>query len=436
MRTRPLAALALAAALVFSPSPAHAAPSLSEYMDTVEGNMWDKLQDWLELWHAEQHGEAPAPVPEPTPSPEPTPEPEPTANPAPALTDAEVVATDDNRIVLTGRITGHEGELTFRASANRLTGQAGYPVQGTPGADGTVRLEVVDFNNTDPRFWQLESGGSTREYGEVLAAGDVSQAEPTPAPTPPAGTEPGATAPGGTTGGDGGAYTNRTFQNFSSNGLTSRYHIYAEGIDRSKPVGLLMYGDGSGGHGFDNPGSSYLIGGSNGLAAVARKHNMILVVPEAPAPGCPSDNCWYDRAAPAKAKWASDLMTRVKGQYPIDQERIVTGGYSSGAQWHRWFLPTHGEAQSVDLAVMIAYGGAPAVSADYSAAYKDDLRLVWNTGTADAAYSTASHGARGGYDWYTQQGFDTEATWPAGVGHGRSGEFGGILDRGITQHLR
>lgn len=428
MRTRPLAALALAAALVFSPSPAYATPSLSEYMDTVEGTMWDKLQDWLELWHAEQHRETPAPAPEPTP----TPEPEPTANPAPALADAEAVATGDNKIVLTGKITGHEGEVTFRASSNRLTGQVGYPVQGSPGADGTVRLEVVDFNNTDPEFWQLELGGSTQEYGEVLATGEVTQAELDPTPT----AEPSAPVPGSTTGGDGGTYSNRTFQSFTSNGLTSRYHIYAAGIDRSKPVGLIMYGDGSGGHGFDNPDSSYLIGGSNGLAAVAQKHNMILVVPEAPAPGCPSDNCWYDRTAPAKAKWASDLMTRIKGQYPIDQERIVTGGYSSGAQWHRWFLPTHGEAQSVDLAVMIAYGGAPAVNADFSAAYKDDLDLVWNTGTADAAYSTASHGARGGYDWYTQQGFDTEATWPNGVGHSRSGEFGGILDRGITQHLR
>lgn len=435
MRTRPIAALALAATLVFSPSPAYAAPSLSEYMETVEGSMWDKLQDWLELWHDEQHGEAPAPVPEPAPTQDPTPEPEPTARPA--LADAKAVATGDNRIVLTGRITGHEGEVTFRASANRLTGQAGYPVQGTPGADGTVRLEVVDFNNTDPKFWQLELGGSTRDYGKVLAAGDVAQAGTAPTPTPPATTQPSAPDPDRTTGGAGGAYTNRTFQNFASNGFTSRYHVYAEGIDRSKPVGLIMYGDGSGGHGFDNPGSSYLIGGAGGLAAVARKHNMVLVVPEAPAPGCPSDNCWYDGAnAAGKARWSDALMTHVKSQYPIDNDRIVTGGYSSGAQWHRWFLPMFAEKQSVDLAVMIAYGGAPGVSANYSTAYKDDLELVWNTGTADAAYSTASYGARGGYAWYTQQGFGTEATWPEGVGHGRSGEFGGILDRGISQHLR
>ena len=84
MRKRPLAALTLAAALAFSPSPAYAAPSLSEYMDTVEGKMWDKLQAWLELWHAEQHAAAPAAPPSaaPTPAPSATPTATPTAPPS------------------------------------------------------------------------------------------------------------------------------------------------------------------------------------------------------------------------------------------------------------------------------------------------------------------------------------------------------------------
>lgn len=233
---------------------------------------------------------------------------------------------------------------------------------------------------------------------------------------------------------------NRLGVTFTSNGLTSRYHLFDAGLDMTKPVGLLMYADGSGGYGIDNPNSTHLLDadGTNGLVAVARKHNLVLVVPEAPAPGCGGvDNCWYDSTAPAKAKWSSDLMSRIKSQYRIDARRIVIGGYSSGAQWStRWFLPTHGEAQSVDLTVAIAHGGAPAVTPRFTDAYKKSTVVSWDVGTADSAYTTASYGARGGYNWYKSNGFTkVDATWPAGVGHSRSGQFDAIMDREITQYL-
>src|SRR5690606_29784951 len=173
-----------------------------------------------------------------------------------------------------------------------------------------------------------------------------------------------APASAASTGGAGGALTNRLDQSFTSAGLTSSYHIVAAGLDWSRPVGLLVYTDGSGGYGLDNPNSTYLLDadGDAGLVAVARKHNLLLLTPEAPAPGCDgTDNCWYDsRNAVGKARWSSDLISRVTSQYDIDLDRVVIGGYSSGAQWTtRFFLPAHGEAHSVDLAVAIAYGGAP-----------------------------------------------------------------------------
>ncbi|MGG7653490.1 hypothetical protein [Kocuria rosea] len=290
---------------------------------------------------------------------------------------------------------------------------------------------LSSYMGGDTAQWDRVQTWIESEYGQGTTPTPTA---PTPTPTTP---PPAPVSSEGTTGGSGGALTNRTFQSFTSGGLTSRYHVYATGLDASKPMGILMYGDGSGGYGFDNPGQSYLIGGTNGLAAVAKKHNLLLVIPEAPAPGCDGeDNCWYDSTHAAKAKWSSDLMTRLKGQYNIDLARVVIGGYSSGAQWTtQSFLPAHGEAQSVDLAVPIAYGGAPRSAMQATAGWKSDVVISWDTGTNDEAYTTASYGARGGHNWYKANGFKTDAVWPAGVGHSRSGQFGGIVDREITQHL-
>jgi hypothetical protein len=43
-----------------------------------------------------------------------------------------------------------------------------------------------------------------------------------------------------TTGGSGGPQTDRTFQSFSSGGITSNYHVYAAGLDWTKPVGRAV----------------------------------------------------------------------------------------------------------------------------------------------------------------------------------------------------
>lgn len=173
---------------------------------------------------------------------------------------------------------------------------------------------------------------------------------------------------------------------------------------------------------------------------MARKHNMVLLTPEAPGPDCDdSDNCWYDvKHAPGKARWSSDLMSHVKAQYAIDLDRVVIGGYSSGAQWTtRFFLPAHGEAHSVDLAVAIAYGGAPVATSRFSSAYAKSTAVSFDTGKAGIeAYSARRWGARGGYSWYTNAGFTTDATWPSAETHYRWGQFQRILDREITRHLR
>lgn len=251
------------------------------------------------------------------------------------------------------------------------------------------------------------------------------------------------------TAGTGGPLTDRTFEQFTdAQGITSRYHIFADGLDTTRDVGLLLWMDGSGGYGFDNPTSTYLIDsdGTAGMRQVARDHNLLLVTPEAPAPACNGyDNCWYNESstpnATAKSDWLRGLVDHVYSQYNVQTDLVAIGGYSSGAQaTTRWFLPRHGAAVQTDgLFVAVAYGGAPHVSAgtpNFPQSYKDKVHGYWNTGTSDTAYTSASYGAIGGYNWYTGDGFATSADWPAGVGHSRGGEFAGIMRAQIDKHLQ
>lgn len=290
-----------------------------------------------------------------------------------------------------------------------------------------------DFTHVGIGFATVDGESyGTVNFGAYAESPDGEATTPEPDPTTPAPepTTPPATG-SGTTGGTGGAFTNRTFQSFSSGGTTSQYHIYAEG--RTGTPGLLFWADGSGGSGFDRPDSSYLIGGTTGMNAIAKARNMILVVPVAPAPGCDgTDNCWYDDAGARKAKWSSDLMTEVKKQYPVRLDRVAIGGYSSGAQWTtNFFMPVHGEAQSVDLFMPFAYGGPPRVTASWTDAYKKATVGVWNTGTNDPAIGNA----RAGFAEYQKRGF-TKLEWePSNSTHSRSGEFGPFAAQNIDQHL-
>lgn len=232
-----------------------------------------------------------------------------------------------------------------------------------------------------------------------------------------------------------------------SSGVTSTYHRYAAGLDWTKPVGLLVYTDGSGEYGLVNPSSTYLLGGTAGLRAVARKHNLLLITPRAPGNGCTDGDgvCWYlpsynGRTVKQKTTWSRNLVAYVQSQYPVDTGRVVFAGYSSGAQWlTEYFVPSYGDDFQADgVNVAISYGGQPINTPSFTASYKRDVAMVWDVGSGDRAYR--DHGrydAQSGFDWYKANGFTTtELNVVPGEDHSRSGQFGGVVDREITQHVR
>ena len=259
---------------------------------------------------------------------------------------------------------------------------------------------------------------------------------------------------GPSSGGSGGALTDATYVSFNNGVRTHTYHRYAAGLNWTKPVGLLIYTDGSGEYGLTTPSSSYLLNGTHGMIAIAKKHNMILLTPMAPGGNCNDGDgvCWYDSSSststtPAiKLKWSKDLIDFIFSQYNIDRSRVAFGGYSSGAQWTtQYWGPGHAHEVMTDgVAVAISYGGDPKVTNNNTTAYKNNVPVVWNVGHLDEAWSqpTWDDSVSKGRTYYDSNGYSTDITILGGVTHNRyisspeTGEFGRIMDRAITRYVR
>ena len=219
-----------------------------------------------------------------------------------------------------------------------------------------------------------------------------------------------------------------------SSGVESMYHLFAGYLDWSKPVGLLVYTDGSGDFGLRNPYTPYLLDGPDGLMGVAKKHNMILLTPFAPGEPCPDGEgtCWYMTSSgigpEQKTAWSAELISFVIEQYEglIDTKRFVFGGFSSGAQWTTQYFGPLNASTLVEsgLAVAIAFGGMPPlnVTPAFTPEFKANVPFVWDVGSLDYAYVNTSgfFGVQAGYDWYTNNGFITTLNLIEGLGHDRS----------------
>lgn len=236
--------------------------------------------------------------------------------------------------------------------------------------------------------------------------------------------------------------TDRTNLSFTGSKYTSQYHLYAAGLDWSKSVGLLLYTDGSGEFGLKNLSEDYLMAGSTGMIAVAKKHNMILLTPLSPNKACSDGDgsCWYMEDPEGYIKWAEELVTKIQSQYPIDKNRIAVGGYSSGAQFSTEYWVPSGAAQRTmtdGVIVAISYGGRPQMKeVGYTSTFKSNVHMAWNTGDQDEAYmGDGVYGVKAGYDYYTAAGFQTSLDVLPGVSHDRSGDFGPVMDAMITKYV-
>ncbi len=245
-----------------------------------------------------------------------------------------------------------------------------------------------------------------------------------------AGVSPAAAAPGAV--GRAGAATDATFQTFRSpaTGQVGKYHLWASGIDTTKPVGLMLQFHGDGAYEFDNPDSAYSLGGPRGLRNQAERHNMILVALRSPDRG---SAVWW-RGGQAKADYVRDLLEKVVyARHDIARDRSWLVGYSGGAEFvTRFLLPTHSSLFRGGGAVLFGGGGEPvAGTGSFAPTFAAAFPMYWYTGArdngtcADSDYNALGD-AREGSSYYRAKGFPATLHTPAGVCHDLTGRFGPV----------
>ncbi|MFI7579406.1 S-layer homology domain-containing protein [Kocuria kalidii] len=201
------------------------------------------------------------------------------------------------------------------------------------------------------------------------------------------------------------------------NGLSSTYNLYADGIDRSKPVGVAFYFDGDGQYWAQRPTGSVV----RDMARHAAARNMVLVVPL--SPDRYGSRTWWE-SIDANGDWFRALSGHLVQRYGLDTGRVWLTGYSGGAQFiTKEVLADRQNWIRGGGAVVIGGGGARGMQTAPSAAVKS-LPIQWVTGADDVAGATqppswsALAAARGGQASYAAQGFTrTSLQVPAGVDH-------------------
>ena len=189
-------------------------------------------------------------------------------------------------------------------------------------------------------------------------------------------------------------------------GYTSNYRLWSA----TGAAGLVVYLDGTGEYGYENPDSGYVLGGSGGLVAAAASQGMATLALQSPDASCA---CWHSGDMDGYADWAAAVITGVAG---TTGGPVWLTGFSSGAQEiTRAVVPRHPQLIVGGGIVVVGGGGPP------SGGGLPDLsgtRGHWWTGTADTSVPlTASHGAAAGEQAYAAAGMTTSIETPQGVGH-------------------
>lgn len=231
-------------------------------------------------------------------------------------------------------------------------------------------------------------------------------------------------------------YTDRTSQQFTaSNGLTSRHHIYAAGLTAASIRCAVFQFHGDGAYEFSNPTSSYSLGGSSGIVAQSRQRGCLTVAVLSPDKA--GTSTWWEDGA-ANAVYVRDLLTSLQAEYGFSSERVWLVGYSGGAQFvTQFYLPLYSSTIKGGGSIVFGGGGAPRVQTSPFGGLAANFRMHWYTGANDTGSNggyNALRDAKAGESYYASRGFSTSHEYPAGIGHGLSGRFGGVVAGQLDQY--
>lgn len=201
------------------------------------------------------------------------------------------------------------------------------------------------------------------------------------------------------------------YKPFSAHGMRSSYHIYTDGIDRSKPVGVVFYFGGdywrTSESSVHNPGGSQM----KALAAEARKKNMVLVAPISPDKNAGGDGITWWEDIGANGKYFRALQTALVRDHGLDTSRVWFTGYSGGAEFITYeVLANQQNWVRGGGATVIGGGGSRGMQTAPGAAVRG-MPVTWHAGSADVEGNTnppkwsASGAAAQGQKGYRAAGF-------------------------------
>ena len=202
-----------------------------------------------------------------------------------------------------------------------------------------------------------------------------------------------------------------TYQSYTSPaGTTSQYHVYANNLDYSKPVGVVFYFDGD----YWQRDESKVYTPDEGMLAamgkIANARNMVFVPIISPDTNASGDGITWWEDMNTNGEFFRSFASSFIGQNNLDASQVWTMGYSGGAEFITYELTDHNTAWRNGGGSIMVAGGDSDGSVDADATTKASP-MYWWVGAKDTSGNTypVTWSARGavesGYNAYLGAGF-------------------------------
>ena len=202
-----------------------------------------------------------------------------------------------------------------------------------------------------------------------------------------------------------------TYQSYTSPaGTTSQYHVYANNLDYSKPVGVVFYFDGD----YWQRNESKVYTPDEGMLAamgkIANARNMVFVPIISPDTNASGDGITWWEDMNTNGEFFRSFASSFIGQNNLDASQVWTMGYSGGAEFITYELTDHNTAWRNGGGSIMVAGGDSDGSVDADATTKASP-MYWWVGANDTSGNTnpVTWSARGavesGYNAYLGAGF-------------------------------
>lgn len=224
-----------------------------------------------------------------------------------------------------------------------------------------------------------------------------------------------------------------------------RYSVLNGGVNKKKPVGIMMYLDGDYYPGYKGAVSNSPTGSkAKAMAKVAAKRNMLLVMPRHHEAGYTRSmgyTWWYKSGTTAAYIKRLDAHLRSTGAIP--KANVWYTGYSGGAEYITYKLAKRSQGSyGYGGAILLAGGGAPSSISKPSTAFRTNFDMHWVVGSKDGYGQSSNANAWSAYKasakgrgFFTSKGFKTTRSVLAGKNH-HSYNLASVMETGFKAGKR